>query len=102
MDVSIILANKRSLSSPLAIKPDMSPDERKIESALLKERWSLIQGGHERKNIKLSNNCIVVNGCLHGEIVNSAFQRSPSSSVPIQSGHQQSPQAQSQHQEQSS
>ena len=84
MDVSIILANKRSLSSPLAIKPDMSPDERKIESALLKERWSLIQGGHERKNIKLSINYIFVNGHLHGKIINLVFRHSSSSSASTQ------------------
>ena len=51
MDVNTILANKRSLSTPLIIKPDMSPQERAVESALLKERWSLINAGHNRKLI---------------------------------------------------
>ena len=102
MDVSAILANKRSLSSPLVIKPDISPDERKIESALLKERWSLIQSDLDRKHIKLINNCILVNGQLHGEIVNSVFKRSLTSHVSVQPMDQQPSHAQSRHQEQSS
>ena len=61
MDVNTILANKSSLPSPLIIKPDMSPQERAIESVLLKERWSLIKAGHNRKQIKLSSNHIFVN-----------------------------------------
>ena len=83
MDVSTILANKRSLS-PLFIEPDMSSDETKIESALLKERWSLIQSGHDHKHIELINNHILFNGQLHGEMVNSVFKCSPTSRVSVQ------------------
>jgi len=101
MDASAILANKKSLSSSLAIKPDMSPEERKIESALLKECWSLIQGGLDRKHIRLANNRIFVNGQLHGEMVNSVFKRY-SSTVSVQPMDQQPSQAPLQHQEHSS
>jgi len=49
LDVNTILANKGSLSSPLIIKPDLSPEERAREAVLLKERWSLLQQGYKRK-----------------------------------------------------
>jgi len=81
MDVNAILANKSSLPSPLVIKPDMLPQERAIESVLLKERWTLIEGGHNRKQIKLSNNRIYINNQLHGEVVNGVFKRSSCSSA---------------------
>ena len=54
IDVTAILANRWSLSSPLLIKPDMSPEERTTESTLLREWWSLIQTGNDRKKIKLA------------------------------------------------
>ena len=62
MDANIILANKTSLRTPLMVKPDMSLEERAIESVLLKERWSLIQSGHNRKQIKISKNQIYLGG----------------------------------------
>jgi len=46
MDANVILANRASLPPPRLVKPDTSPEERMIESILLKERWSLIQSGH--------------------------------------------------------
>ena len=52
MDVNEILASRKSLRAPFIIKPDLSSTERAIESALLKERWSLIQTGVNRKQIK--------------------------------------------------
>ena len=98
MDVSAILANKKSLSSPFTIKPDMSSEERSIESLLLKERWSLLQSGHHRKQIKLSGNQIFINGHLHGEVINSAFKHySSTPNQPMDQSH-----SQPQHQEQSS
>ena len=76
IDVTAILANRWSLSSPLFIKPDMSPEERTTESTLLRERWSLIQAGNDRKKIKISNNRIYLNNQLFGEVVDLRFQRS--------------------------
>ena len=49
-DVARVLSKRGSL--PVIIKPDMSPHERKIESLLLKERWSLMQSGVPRESIK--------------------------------------------------
>ena len=69
MDVNSILANNSFLPSSLVIKPDMSLQERATESALLKERWSLIKGGLDHKQSRLSNSHIYVNNRLHGEVV---------------------------------
>ena len=73
-DVSRILSKKASLSHRISIKPDLSPEERLWEAALLKERWNLIQGGTDRKLIKIRNNSILVSGKVHGRVVNSVFQ----------------------------
>jgi len=72
IDAATILANRSQLSSPLLIKPDLSPAEREIESILLKVRWSLIQKGHLRKSIKINSQCccIYVNNQLFGKVVN--------------------------------
>ena len=77
IDATTILANRTSLSSPIFIKPDMSPAEQKIESILLKERWLLIEGGFDHKSIKISsvNHSIYVNNQVFGRVVNSQFQR---------------------------
>jgi len=104
IDANVILANKTSLPSPLLVKPDMSPEDRVVESTLLKEHWSLIQSGHNRKQIKISKNHIYLNGILHGKVVNSTFQhigKNPQpSSQPM--AHQQSSHTQERNQEQSS
>jgi len=92
IDANVILANKTSLPSPYLVKPDMPPEDRVIESTLLKERWSLIQSGHNRKQIKISKNHIYLNGHLHGKIVNSVFQRIENNTLPSSQpmDHQQS------------
>ena len=78
-DVSSILSKRGSLTRPYSIKPDMSQLERSRESALMQERWSLIQGGIDRKCIKIRNTCIYVNGALHGKLdsVNTFHLSSP-------------------------
>ena len=43
IDVSLLMSKGRSLPKDIRIKPDMTREERMIESLLLKERWSLIQ-----------------------------------------------------------
>ena len=55
IDASSILANKGSLSAPISIQPDKSPVELQIESILLKERWNLIQAGHQHKSIRINS-----------------------------------------------
>ena len=76
MDANKILTNKSSVSSPFFIKPDISPEECVNESTLLKEYWSLIQAGYDRKEIKLNNNHIYIGGQIYGVIVDSKFRRS--------------------------
>ena len=72
-DMTKILSNKGSLPKPFLIKPDMSPEQRLIESVLLKERWSLIQSGVARNSIKIRNTRLFVNKKLHGQVMNSKF-----------------------------
>ena len=84
IDVSVLLAKTSSLPKEIKIKPDMSPTERQTESILLKERWSLIQAGHERKNIKLRGSKIFVNNKLHGEVIDSSLVLSQTSSQQAQ------------------
>lgn len=45
----------------------------RIESLLLKQRWSLIQSGVDRKDIRLSYNCLFVKRKLHGEVRGAVF-----------------------------
>ena len=75
-DVGRILSLRSSLSSPLVIKPDLSPSERVIERLLLSERWRLIQSGTDRRYIKLKNSCLYINGHLHGKIINGSYSQS--------------------------
>ena len=44
-DVLCVLTKSRKLKKPISVKPDLSPLQRKHESILLKESWSLIQSG---------------------------------------------------------
>jgi len=41
-DASLALSKGSSFKGPIHIKPNLTPEERKIEKYLLKERWSLI------------------------------------------------------------
>jgi len=75
-DASLALSKSSSFKSPVRIKPDLTPEERKIENYLLKERWSLIQLGFERPRIKLRNKSIFVDNKLYGQFHNFEFKRS--------------------------
>jgi len=70
---------EHSLPKELRIKPDMSAEERQMESLLLKERWALIQSGIERKVIRICSNKIFVHNKLHGQIINSSLVLTQSS-----------------------
>ena len=78
-DVQSILMQRNKLSSKPsnAIKPDKSPEERKVESLLLKERRSLIDAGVERSSIRIKGNSIFVNKHKYGVISDSSFQKCP-------------------------
>lgn len=62
--------------SPIVIKPDLSQEERNIESVLLKERWSLTQSGFDKRRIKIRNKSIFIDNKLYGHYQNSEFCRS--------------------------
>ena len=62
--------------SPIAIKPDLSQEERNIENFLLKKRWSLTQLGIDKKRIKIRNKSILIDNKLYGQFKNSEFSRS--------------------------
>ena len=82
IDISNVLRNKSKLKSGIFLKPDLSADEQAKESLLLKERWSLIQKGVERKRIKLRNFSIFVDNQTHCKVEGSQLVfKSPSSKV---------------------
>ena len=102
-DASKIFARKKSLSSPFFVKLDLSPAERVQHSALMQERWCLIQSGVSRKNIRVKGNALYVDNKLHGHVSNSKFthastdsdshqgpSNSPSDASPIVQNDQQS------------
>ena len=65
----------------ISIKPDLSPEGRKTEAVLLKERWRLIQSGTLRNFINIRNHSLYINDSLHGSFVNFEFKHpSPPSS----------------------
>ena len=76
IDASSSLSKAKYLPKHVRIKPDMSPAERHTELLLLKERWSLIQKGIDRKKIKIHYNQIYVQKILHGQVINSVFIQS--------------------------
>ena len=77
-DVNNILSRQHLVeSSPIVVKPDRSPEERKVEVTLLQERWKLIESGVNRQSIKLRGASIYVNGRSHGKVANSIFLLSP-------------------------
>ena len=78
-DVELILSQRKKLSSKpgIGVKPDMSIDERKVESILLKERRSLINTGVERSSIKIRRNSLFVDNCKIGSVIDSAFSKIP-------------------------
>ena len=71
-DASLVLSSKKALSPGVTIKPDMSADERKTESILLKERRNLITNKvTEGKFIKVTGKGLYVNRNLYAVVQNS-------------------------------
>lgn len=91
-DVNTLLQNRSKLTSSLSLKPDLTPEERAIEALLMKERWSLIQKGTDRKQIKIRNHSLFLNNKLHCKLVDSKieFQSQTSSSENHDNSSQQS------------
>ena len=67
-DVSSILSKRGSLNKPISIKPDLSLEDRRLEAILLKERWSLIQSGTNRRDIKIRNKYLFVTNKLYCQV----------------------------------
>ena len=72
-DVSNILSHSRRSKPPVSIRPDLSPNDRKINAILLHERWKLIQSGRNRNSIKVRNSTLYVNNQLFGKVTNGTF-----------------------------
>ena len=78
MDVTNILSNRSSIdNNNITIKPDMNPQDQRKEALLLKERWSLIQSGVSRSDIKIKSSSLYVKGTKYGYILNSVFNLTP-------------------------
>jgi len=73
LDAMSILSSKSSLPSGIALKRDMTREERNTDSLLLQECWCLIQSGVSKTSIKISRSNIYVNKCKHGQVTNSVF-----------------------------
>ena len=73
-DVNKIFTNARLIPKPYFLKPDMSTSQRNCESILLKERWSLIQSGILRKNIRIREDALLVNNKVYGRVADEKFQ----------------------------
>ena len=52
-EVPSILSKSGNVRDPLHIEPDLSPQDRRIKAALMKERWKLLQSGMNRKDVKV-------------------------------------------------
>ena len=68
----------------------MSPQEKQKEALLLKQRWSLMQSGIDKADIKIKSLAIYVKGKKYGYISNSEFNLM-NDSPPISTSSQNSP-----------
>ena len=51
----------------------MTPDEKQKEALILKEKWSLLQSGVNKADIKIRSGAIYVKGKKHGYVSNSVL-----------------------------
>ncbi len=67
-EVSSLLSQCKKLKDTpgVSIKPDMSPDKRKVDFVLMSKRWDIIQSGTAREYIKIRGNSIYVNNFKKG------------------------------------
>ena len=70
-DATLLLSKRSSLPSPIVIKPDLTREERALDSAFLKIRWNLIQNGTDKKCIRLRGSNILINKLLYAKLVKS-------------------------------
>jgi len=85
VDVISVLSNLgANQDKSISIKPDMTPEEKQKEALLLKERWSLLESGVNKADVKIRSGSIYVKGKKHGYVSNSVFH-SVSASLPTMS-----------------
>lgn len=78
-DVAAVLSNKHKLSTSnpgVNIRPDLSPNQRKVRSLLLKERFRLIQSGSAtRSSVRMNQDSLFIDGNKYGSVSNGVFKR---------------------------
>ena len=68
MDVSSIQSKRSDLPDGITVEPDMSIQEQLTERSLMKERWTLIQAGVNKKDIKIKSSFLCLRGKKHAEV----------------------------------
>lgn len=68
--IDVINIPHKNLPTQLVIKPDLSPKDHHLDSILIKERWSLIQSG---QNKKIQSTKLYLKGNLYVSIIDSKF-----------------------------
>lgn len=76
-DAQSILKNRKELASrpEITVKPDLPPAKRKVQSILLKERWSLINLGESRSDIRISGNSLYLRRDKYGTVREDKFEK---------------------------
>ena len=84
-DASSILANRYKLKDKpgISVKPDMTCEERAVESIRLRECYTLASSGTNKSNIKIRGSSLYINKIKHGSVINSKYV--PSSNSPAKS-----------------
>ena len=80
-DVTSVLAKHGSGNSQHCIKPDLTREDRLIESVLLRKRWDLMTSDIPKKDIKLGRSSLFVKRSLHGRVVNGSYTLQSSTST---------------------
>ena len=66
-EVSCILFKSGNVRAPLHVEPDLSPQDRRIKAALMKERWTLLQSGMDRKDIRVRGSRLLVRNKVYAQ-----------------------------------
>ena len=64
-DAYSLLSKSGDFRRPAYVKPDLSLNQRKRESVLLRERWSLIESGTPRSSIRIRQSKLFLNNVLY-------------------------------------
>ena len=79
-DVLSVLSARSKLTSVdgshLHVKNDLTKEQRHLESILLKERWSLLTCGVDRKSVRIKDQKLYINSKLHGQATPGGFCKS--------------------------